>query len=143
MPDSVKRNNDLEAMFKVLQQIWIHNFKGAWQALLHSWDEPIASMMRRLAENLRHSLTQLIENAYIDIRLEYFSQLLGLNNEEAKVLIQTQGWDIDESSGIIHVKKLTNIRSNNVDNNDLQTMARYVLFLEQGELAETLPRIRS
>lgn len=97
----------------------------------------MGSMLARFQMELREHILGLIEHAYLNIRPEDLAALLGMNESDAVEAAVRRGWTMDQR-GVLLTKQQLARGHKDLNENDFGKLAAYVLFLEQGELGDSL-----
>lgn len=105
IPINVKQNNqELQAVWRVLQYLWQRQYQGMWQALqAYSWSPQLQPFMAALAEKTRAELLELISTAYSTVKPSKVAYICGLTEQEALTACQAAGWHWNEATGTLQV----------------------------------------
>ncbi|XP_040567418.1 COP9 signalosome complex subunit 8 [Lepeophtheirus salmonis] len=96
-------NQELEKIWNVGKALWNRDQPGTFRGLLNTdWSENVKSLMLNVTETARKRHVDLVSSAYSSISISDFSHYVGLPEEEAMRLAQSQeDWKIDDNCRII------------------------------------------
>lgn len=136
IPNSLKTDDELTAIWKIGQHLWKREFTEAYSIISsYQWSDSHKESSQKLYSILQKRMTELVSNAYSIIKFDALAKLLGINDEAAMLeMANSKQWDIDHENKLVKIKKQLNEKQFSEKDNDLpETLHRltnYVSFLE-------------
>uniref|UniRef100_A0A9I9D8J5 CSN8/PSMD8/EIF3K domain-containing protein n=1 Tax=Cucumis melo TaxID=3656 RepID=A0A9I9D8J5_CUCME len=132
IPSTIKENRpELVAVWKIGQKLWTRDHRGVYEAIHElDWCQEVQGLLAAFSDLYRRRMFQLLVSAYSTISVHDTAQVLGMNEEEAKVYVTQQGWIVDLASQMFTVKKQEVVSEQKLDSSKLQRLTEYVFHLE-------------
>lgn len=132
IPVHVRQNNqELQAVWRLLQHSWQRQYQGMWQALAaYQWSVQLQPFMAALAEKTRAQLMELISTAYSSVRPSKVAFICGMSEEEALSACVAQGWRFDAQTGTLHVLRAPAPLSTSNEQGTMACLSSYMVHLE-------------
>uniref|UniRef100_A0A6U4MZW9 CSN8/PSMD8/EIF3K domain-containing protein n=1 Tax=Hemiselmis andersenii TaxID=464988 RepID=A0A6U4MZW9_HEMAN len=129
MPDRIKGDPELQAVWKVAQHLWKRELKEVYALLTStSWTPPLNSLSASVLEGVRSRQMKLIGQSHSAIAVSDCSEMLGLPPQEAVARCAVQGWK--EEGGFVRPAPPEEEGSPVVGKKLLQDLTEYVCKLD-------------
>ncbi|AES63354.1 COP9 signalosome complex subunit 8 [Medicago truncatula] len=132
IPSSIKESNpEVNAVWKIGQQLWLRNYGGVHEAVRgFEWSPELQCFISAFSELYTKEIFQLLVSAYSTISVEDAALFLGMSDDGATSYVLQQGWTVDNASRMLTVKKQPVVSVQKLDPCKLQQLTEYVFHLE-------------
>lgn len=132
IPSSIKESNpEVNAVWKIGQQLWLRNYGGVHEAVRgFEWSPELQGFISAFSELYTKEIFQLLVSAYSTISVEDVALFLGMSEDAATSYVLQQGWTVDNASRMLTVKKQPVASVQKLDPRKLQQLTEYVFHLE-------------
>lgn len=132
IPSSIKESNpEVNAVWKIGQQLWLRNYGGVHEAVHgFEWSPELQGFISAFSELYTKEIFQLLVSAYSTISVEDVALFLGMSEDAATSYVLQQGWTVDNASRMLTVKKQPVVSVQKLDPRKLQQLTEYVFHLE-------------
>jgi COP9 signalosome complex subunit 8 len=133
LPEEVKADTELQALWAVGKAMWQHQHSGVQAAAsAYAWSTPfVAPLMNTLQTQYLERIFGQMSNAYATVTAETLATKLGVPTAKIHELANAAGWTADAVSGAYKPLQAESESQHTVKLEQLQQLTSYVSHLEQ------------
>lgn len=129
-PQSIKLSHpEIGHVWEVGKHLWNGNYPSIYSNLRRTWSDDISYIMKALQDEVQKRAISLISKAYSSLPNSALSEFLGVSEEEALKIAQSEGWTVDKVY-TQPIRKPEEYSATNISDTQLYILTKYVSFLE-------------
>lgn len=92
IPESIKANAELQKIWCVSKALWSKHYTQAFELIDCQWSDILEPIMVAIKRRIQQDTLKLIGMHYENIQFDKFQTLMGVNKEQAEMIMESEGW---------------------------------------------------